>query len=265
MLAFGLALLLAGPEEIVLLPREIRLHGPAARQTLLVERVRDGLFVGPAKEAVEYASSDPAVVRVENGAAVPVGNGAATITATSGGRSTTATVKVVDMDRAFARSFRNHVQPVLARFGCSTGACHGAAAGKNGFRLSLRGYDDEGDYRALTRHAMGRRIDLADPSASLLLGKATGAVPHKGGVRFDPGSREFHVLGEWIAAGAPGPRPDDPRISRIEVLPSAVRLQPGDTQPLIVLAHFTDGSVFDATPWAKYTGSDSTVAVPDDL
>src|SRR5213593_4610545 len=83
-------------------------------------------------------------------------------------------------------TFRNHVQPVLAKFGCSSGACHGAAAGKNGFKLSLRGYDDEGDWKTLTRSAWGRRIGPADPSSSLLLRKPTAAVPHKGGVRFTP-------------------------------------------------------------------------------
>jgi len=41
----------------------------------------------------------------------------------------------------------------------------------------------------------------ADPSASLLVQKPTGAVPHKGGVRFNPDSLEFRVLGEWVAAG----------------------------------------------------------------
>src|SRR5688572_26773994 len=75
-------------------------------------------------------------------------------------------------------TFRNHVQPILAKMGCSAGACHGAAAGQNGFRLSLRGYDDEGDYLSLTRHAVGRRIIPSDPARSLLLLKPTGAVPH---------------------------------------------------------------------------------------
>jgi hypothetical protein len=259
----ALLLVLGADDAVVLLPREVRLHGPAARQTLVLERMVGDLALGPAEGAV-FESSDPAVVRLEGSAAVPVGNGRAVITARAGGRSSTSAVLVTDFDRPFSRSFRNHVQPVLARFGCSTGACHGAAAGKNGFRLSLRGYDDEGDFRALTRHALGRRIDPADPGRSLLLLKATGAVEHKGGVRFEPSSREYAVVAEWIAAGSPGPRADDPRIERIEVLPARVRLAPGASQPLIVLARFSDGSVFDATPWAKFTGSDSTVAVPDD-
>src|SRR5205809_5495833 len=106
-------------------------------------------------------------------------------------------------------TFRNHVQPVLAKFGCSSGACHGAAAGQNGFKLSLRGYDDLGDWRALTRGAMGRRIVPQDPSASLLLQKPTGVVPHKGGVKFSPESLEFRVLAGWIADGAPPPPDND--------------------------------------------------------
>src|SRR6266536_4574228 len=121
-------------------------------------------------------------------------------------------------------TFRNHVQPVLAKFGCSSGACHGAAAGQNGFKLSLRGYDDEGDYLALTRHALGRRIIPSDPGRSLLLLKPTAAIPHKGGKRFDVDSREYRVLAEWISSGAPGPKPEDARIERIEFLPEHVVL-----------------------------------------
>src|SRR5437867_12390268 len=88
-------------------------------------------------------------------------------------------------------TFRNQVQPVLAKVGCSSGACHGAAAGQNGFKLSLRGYDDEGDYLTLTRNALGRRIIPSDPGRSLMLLKPSGAVPHKGGTKFDTNSVEY--------------------------------------------------------------------------
>ena len=69
-----------------------------------------------------------------------------------------------------AVSFRNHVQPILAKAGCSLGACHGAAAGQGGFKLSLRGYDDEGDFLALTRGAMGRRITPSEHPALARIG-----------------------------------------------------------------------------------------------
>jgi hypothetical protein len=259
-----LALAARADESIVVLPGDFTLHGPASRQTLVVERVRGGAWAGQVSEGVSFESSDAGVVRVEDGVAVPVGNGRATITARAGGRSASLRVSVRDLEKPFQQSFRNHVQPVLARFGCSSGACHGAAAGKNGFRLSLRGYDDDGDYFAITRHALGRRINLADPGRSLLLLKPTGAVPHKGGVRFGPESREYRVLAEWVAAGAPPPRADDPRVERIEIVPPHVVLRPGETHQFIVRAHFSDGTVHDATPWAKYTGSDSSVAVPDE-
>ena len=161
-------------------------------------------------------------------------------------------------------SFRNHVQPVLAKFGCSSGACHGAAAGQNGFRLSLRGYDDLGDWRSLTRGALGRRIIPQDPSASLLVQKPTGAVPHKGGVKFTPDSLEFRVLAEWIADGAPPPKDEDARIVRIEVVPPQVTLAAGADHQMSVKAHFTDGSVSDVTRWVKYTAANTSVATVDD-
>src|SRR5215510_13910075 len=91
-------------------------------------------------------------------------------------------------------SFRNQVQPILARYGCSTGACHGAAAGQGGFRLSLLGYDNLGDHLNITRSAQSRRITLDDPARSLFLLKATRTIPHKGGEKFKAGSPEYDIL-----------------------------------------------------------------------
>jgi hypothetical protein len=156
-------------------------------------------------------------------------------------------------------SFRNDVQPVLAKAGCSAGACHGAAAGQGGFRLSLRGYDDEGDHASITRSALGRRIDSHHPALSLLLLKPTGAVPHKGGERFTTNSLEYRILSEWIAAGAPAPHAADPRIEKLDILPNRIVLQPGMQQQFSVKAHFSDGTVRDVTQWVKYTDANSAV------
>src|SRR5262245_55353556 len=161
-------------------------------------------------------------------------------------------------------SFRNNVQPVLAKAGCNAGACHGAAAGQNGFKLSLRGYDDEADFMALTRHALGRRIVPTDPGRSLMLLKPTGAVPHKGGKRFEADSLDYRVLADWIAAGTPGPKRDDTRIERIEILPEQVVLKPAAIQQLLVRAHFSDGHTEDVTHWAKYTAANGSVTQVDD-
>ncbi|MEY2428749.1 MAG: hypothetical protein QOJ40_1634, partial [Verrucomicrobiota bacterium] len=225
----------------------------------------DAQFIGQLTNGVEFVSSETNVVRMENDVAIPAKNGVATIRAKAGKQVATARVTVQGMDKPFDWSFRNHVQPVLAKNGCSAGACHGAAAGQNGFKLSLRGYDDEGDYLTLTRGALGRRVVPSDPGRSLMLLKPTTAVPHKGGKRFEVDSLDYRVLSEWIAAGAPAPRPDDTRITRIELMPPHVVLEPSAAQQLSVRAHFNDGHTEDVTRWAKYTSANETVSQVDDL
>ena len=159
-----------------------------------------------------------------------------------------------------APTFRNQVQSVLTKSGCNMGACHGAAAGKNGLYLSLRGFNDEADWFALTRSAGGRRLNLADPGRSLVLLKATGTLPHKGGRRFEVDSPEYRTLARWIAAGAPGPQDSDPRLVRLEVVPAQATLAVGNTPQIHVLATFSDGHAEDVTRWAKYTSANDSVA-----
>jgi hypothetical protein len=251
-------------DKVAILPSNITLTSPAARQQLLLEKTRDGQFVGQVTNG-EFTSSAPEILRIENGVALPLKNGSATISAKSGKQSAKVQVTIEGMDKPFEWSFRNHVQPVLAKNGCSAGACHGAAAGQNGFKLSLRGYDNEGDFLTLTHGALGRRVVPSDPGRSLMLLKPTGALPHKGGKRFETNSLDYHVLSEWIAAGTPGPKPDDARIQRIEILPPHVILDANSAQQLNVRAHFSDGHTEDVTRWTKYTSANETVSQVDDL
>jgi len=248
--------------KLALIPGAIKLSTNESRQTLVAQWTRGDKFAAQATDA-KFSSSDDKVVRIEDGVAYPVGNGTATITATAGDAKATAEVVVTGQDQPFAWSFRNHVESVLSKQGCNGGACHGARAGQKGFRLALFGFDVDADYNYLTRQAGGRRITPSDPGRSLLLTKATGLVPHKGGVRLDPDSLEYRVVAEWIAAGTPGPRADDPMVTQVEVLPKNSVHQVGTTQQLVVLAHFSDGRVEDATRWAKYTATSSTVANVD--
>src|SRR5215467_15852579 len=85
-------------------------------------------------------------------------------------------------------SFQHDVVPILTKMGCNSGACHGTPSGKNGFKLSLRGYDPAADYIELTRDVFGRRTDNLGPDASMIYLKALGKIPHEGGQRFPPGS-----------------------------------------------------------------------------
>ena len=259
---FGLlsAISAQAADGIALLPAKVDLHGPFAQQQVLAEKIDGTHLIGQITNEISLTASDSKVVKIDGTTIIPLTNGTATITAKHGDQTATNIVTVTGMEKPFQWSFRNHVQPVLAKMGCSSGACHGAAAGQNGFKLSLRGYDDEGDYQTLTRHALGRRIIPSDPGRSLMLLKPTGAVPHKGGVRFETNSVEYRVLSEWIASGTTGPKKEDARIERIEILPPQVVLKPGAQQQLIVRAHFNDGHSEEVTRWAKYTSASETVA-----
>ena len=251
-------------ESLKLLPTEIVLTGREARQRVLVQATSDRLITGERSGEATVISSDETVAVIENGVIVPVGNGRATITAKIGDQSTTATVVVEQFEQPHSWSFRNHVQSVLSKSGCNMGACHGALAGKGGFKLSLRGYDPDADFRTLTRQARGRRIVPSDPGRSLVLTKPSGAIPHQGGLRFDVDSIEHREIAEWIAAGHPAPSDDDARLKQLEILPTASQQKKGASQQMVVRARFSDGHVEDVTRWCKFTSANATVASVDD-
>ena len=161
-------------------------------------------------------------------------------------------------------SFRHDVLPVLSKAGCNSGGCHGALAGKGGFRLSLNAYDPATDHYNITRENRGRRIEFADPARSLFVIKPTAAVRHKGGKFLHEDSDDYKLLIEWIQQGAPGPSTDDTELNRIELTPALSQLNKGDTQPLTVHAFFSDGTKRDVTRWARFTSTDATVAEVDE-
>jgi hypothetical protein len=161
-------------------------------------------------------------------------------------------------------SFRNHVMPVLTKAGCNQGACHGALAGKGGFKLTLRGYDPELDYDVLTRQSVGRRINLAEPGSSLILRKPTMQTPHGGGLRFKQNSLEYRIIAEWIAAGTPPPSPKDKEVVALQVDPKQSTLAIGAETQLKVTARYSDNSTADVTRWVKYNSNNEGVATVDD-
>ena len=158
--------------------------------------------------------------------------------------------------------FERHIMGLFGRMGCNSGSCHGSFQGKNGFRLSLFGYDPEKDYLTLTRDLEGRRVNLADPDASLLLLKATGQVQHGGQKRFDKDSWAYQLLRQWIADGAPWHKGSGD-IASIAVNPPEYAFpKPGLTGQLRVEATFGDGSKEDITPLCDFrSNDDATVEV----
>lgn len=261
-------LLLALPglasDSLSILPKSIDLSGPEARHQLLAEAT-----VGDHQEdwthTAKWTSSNPSVVSVdEAGMLKPVSDGQAAITATANGQSANATVQVRNAKAPFTWNFRNHVIPVMTKMGCNQGACHGAQAGKNGFKLTLRGYDPEVDYDTLTRQSVGRRINLSEPAQSLVLLKPTFAIPHGGGKRFATDSLEYRIISEWIAEGTPAPSDRDPQIENLLVYPANATLKPNAEQQILVEAKYSDGTIRDVTRWVKFSSSDEGVATVDD-
>ena len=268
MLKVSLSFLLASGTVIAanlsILPNTAELNGPEARHQLLAEASVDG-HQEDWTRAAAWSSSNPKIATVDQtGLVTPVSDGAVTITAKANGQSATAALRVKAAQAPFTWSFRNHVIPVMTKIGCNSGACHGALAGKNGFKLTLRGYDPDVDYDTLTRQSDGRRVSLSSPADSLILLKPTLTIPHGGGKRFRVNSLEYRVFAEWIAAGAPPPAESDPLIQGIEVYPASATLKPEAEQQLVVRAKYSDGQVRDVTRWVKFNSSDEGVAIVDD-
>jgi hypothetical protein len=252
---------LRADETIRLLPDTLTLAGRESTHGVLVERFRNGVAVGPFIGDFTLHSDNPEIVQVDRMRLVPMANGTAQVRLESpGAEGVVQTITVTGMDQPSQWSFRNHVQPVLARQGCNSGACHGALAGKGGFRLSLRGYDPDRDYFSIVEQQLGRRVELADPAASLILTKPTMAVPHKGGLKLQPDSWHYRAIAEWIASGAAPPQDSDATIDRLEILPERATLSAGAEQPLLIRAHYSDGHAEDVTHLAKFSSSNEAVA-----
>src|SRR6185295_4841939 len=73
-------------EPVSLLPGPFTLSGPHARQRLVLEETAAGQFVGQVGDGVTFTSSDPKIVEIDAGVALPRANGRATITAAAGER-----------------------------------------------------------------------------------------------------------------------------------------------------------------------------------
>jgi hypothetical protein len=197
----------------------------------------------------------------DRGMVTGVSDGQATLTVRLDQFSVTVAVSVSAFAEKPAPSFKHDVLPILTRSGCNTGGCHGKLAGQNGFRLSLRGYAPEWDHGWITQEVSGRRIDLGFPEKSLLLAKPSGEIPHDGGVRFRPGSRMWQTLRDWIASRAPTVLADEPDVVRLEILPGDSVMVPGESQQLLVRAHYVGGRVRDVTWLAQFFSNDETTSL----
>jgi hypothetical protein len=250
------------PAAIDIVPGAVALSGIRdARQIVITGKYADGSVRD--LSAVADARVEPAgVVEVQEGLYLrPKKNGSATLIVAAGGKEARVSVTVGGMDKPSPVSFRRDVIATLNVGGCNAGACHGTPSGKNGFKLSLRGFDPAADYLQLTRDQFGRRTGKHDPEQSLALLKSVGRVPHEGGQRFGAQSVPAEMMSAWLTEGLQ----DDPAtlapIKKVEVLPGARILHtPSKWQQLAVVAAFADDTTRDVTRLSNFSSSDPTIA-----
>jgi hypothetical protein len=242
-------------------PAKVVMKGTDDAPQLVVTGTRaDGRQIDLSGSAT-YSISDPKVARVdETGRVYPLANGTAEITATFDGKTVKVSLTAEKMEAPLPLNFGNQVNPIFTKLSCSSGGCHGKIAGQNGFRLSLLGFDPAFDYENLLKETRGRRVFPAAPEKSLILTKATGAVPHGGGKKMDPNGEEFKIVRRWIASGMPYGTKDDPTVTKISVYPEHRVVDRKGRQQLAVYAHYTDGSVEDITRRAQYESNDTDIA-----
>lgn len=274
----------AGPLSVK--PDSVSLSDPFARRQLLIET--DGRDV--TREA-KFDSIQPTIATVDDaGYVTPVADGSTEISVTVGGMTSKVSVTVSGMANGRSVDFSTEIVPLLSRFGCNAGGCHGKQNGQNGFQLSLFGFDTEFDYSALVKEARGRRVTVSNASSSLLLRKAAGAVPHGGGRRIEVGSEPYRLFQSWIESGASASSANVPHVVKLHVFPKERVMQgikrsrnvgegansatsslnepslasrPGVSstqQQLAVIAEYSDGSQRDVTRQVDYSSNLDVVA-----
>ncbi len=246
---------------------KITLHGRDARWQLQLTAT------SPAQQAFDVTrfatfSVEPATLATvdASGFVTPLSNGSGRITgkfnsnATNGDATAELALEIVGMETTEPVSFPNQVVPIFTKLGCNGGGCHGKAAGQNGFKLSLLGFEPREDYEHLVNEARGRRLFPADPDQSLLLTKAINFSPHGGGHRLQADSQEYRVMLRWIAQGMPYGNDSDAVVSHIEVTPNERTLTTNSNQQLSVVAHYSNGKSEDITRTAQFDSNNSDLA-----
>ncbi|MHC4402179.1 MAG: hypothetical protein ACYTG0_21135 [Planctomycetota bacterium] len=205
--------------RIEVFPPDVQLDNGRDRQGFIVVATRPDGVTDDVTQKVKATLADASLAKLEGQTLYPKADGQTTLAVEYDGHSVSIPVTVKSSGERPAVGFRRHVMPVFMRSGCNVGGCHGAARGKDGFRLSLFGFDPEGDYHRLTREIGFRRLNLAVPEASLLMEKAVGSVPHTGGKRFDADSEHYATLLEWLRDGAPNDSGEPRRRPRSGIRP----------------------------------------------
>ena len=252
---------LAAP-TLQVFPDAVNLETARDHQSLVVQLTQDDGITRDVTAEAQLTLGDANLAKIDKNVLRAAADGTTTLTVKHGDLppvTVPVTVKSAKTDRPI--SFKLDVMPVFMRSGCNSGSCHGAARGKDGFRLSLFGYDPDGDYHRLTREIATRRINLALPAESLMVMKSTGQVPHTGGTLFPPDSELNKTFLRWLDAGAPQDPPTVATPVSLEILPKQLVLEgEGTRQRMTARAKYSDGTDRDVTHLALFLSNNDNSA-----
>ncbi len=252
----------AAPFEVY--PPDVNLDTARDAQSVIVRVTQPDGVTRDVTDQVKLTLSNPSLARIDGHTLYPVSDGTCELQVTYEGKTVPVPVSVKGAKANRPISFKLDVMPVFMKAGCNTGGCHGSARGKDGFRLSLFGFDADGDYLRLTREFATRRLNLAVPEDSLVLTKATGKAQHTGGTRFHEGEPPYETILRWLRAGAPQDAPDVARSVALELYPKNAVLE-GESvkQPLVARAKYSDGTDRDVTSLCVFMTSNEGSAAVD--
>ena len=247
------------------MPKEITISSPVEYTQILVSAELGGSRISDVTRQVRW-TDDKNLGHIDNrGLFTPKKNGESIMTATLGEQTVQVKVSISGLGNDYQTDFISEVNPVISKLGCNAGTCHGAKDGKNGFKLSLRGYDALYDIRGFTDDMASRRVNVAVPERSLMLLKATGRVPHEGGQLTRDDSRYHRIIKTWISQGALL-NMKARRVKTLKLYPiNPVVEEIGATQQFRVVAIYDDGLVRDVTREAFVTSGNGEVAEHDTL
>ncbi|MEP6673116.1 MAG: DUF1549 and DUF1553 domain-containing protein [Chthoniobacter sp.] len=248
-----------GAATVEIFPADVNLKFARDKQTLVVRTTEPNGVNRDVTAAATFTLADPSKAKIEKGVVYPLADGQTTLKVEYQGQSMEVPVKVEEARTEQPVSFRLDVMPIFMKAECNR--CHGAARGQDGFRLSLWGFDPEGDHYRLTRELSGRRINLAIPEESMLVTKSTGAAPHTGGKLFEKNSELAATMVRWLAAGAPNDAADVAKPTSLEILPKKLVLEsPGQNFKITVRVHYSDGTDRDVSNLALFLTSNEGAA-----
>ena len=249
------------PTSLEVYPADVHLNTLRDRQSFVVQVAFPNGLTQDVTADAKVTLSNANIVKLEGHTLHPAADGEGQLTVEYAGLSKVVPIKVEQAAADRPVSFKLDIMPIFMKSNCNTGSCHGAARGKDGFRLSLFGFDPDGDHFRISREMPGRRLNLAIPEDSLLMTKSVGSVPHTGGKRFGTDSEYYDTMMRWMKTGALNDQGEVPKVVSVELYPPAAVLDgPETTQRLTVRAKYSDGTDRDVTNLAVFLSNNDTSA-----